>query len=1742
MVKAELEELKANKTSAKDTSSKKKQAQVSEPKKAVETNRQKAIVEDELVFENSAQVSSAPELNSPLSLPDVPDSKQAAGIKERLLGKMKDIVTQLEATKSQLAMKESETVKLLGELARLKEKIAQLESSDNYSFGKGSGNNEKELKELKKKVGEKDLEIKVLKNSQQEKNKKIEGLTKDLRDAGFEIHDLTKRLREASDIGGKSPEAGKLQLKIKQLEEELNLAKSKAQKPSSDAEVGTLLKNPEVGKLQLKINQLEDDLRLANSKAQKPSSDIEHEIETKKLTEQIDSLKFQLKNLESLNSAMKYEIESLKVPKSEDGKDRNHYDGESLKIEISKLNREIQVKNDQIGQLANETNENQSEIKKLINDKNQLNKDLLDTKAELKKQKESLVKNESNYEKLSQITSENKDLKKKQAEFESQKHLVRELKSQIRNLEDSLEDSRSNMQKRQNSGQNDGNRSQEIAYLRNKIEVLESEKEDLEFTLNGMQNQIRAGAFKNLSDSGIVSEESTITVEKVETVKSEVEFKFQTDDSPSNTIEHSSVDFVKGLEEQVKNLEKKNFELNKKLEDGFDNFKNSVVTNLDNLYKNFGGSPKKQYQNDINEYFKAFATFLKLRIEKKDLLLKELNGENEKLAEKLRGLQARQSSDTSQMEEFLKCKEIVHYYAKETGLESQIDQNSFLNELTTIFEAISTELKHARESEKEENVDYRISKKIENLEIKAKKLSEENIQLKNELAHKENQVILTESKHARESEKEENVEYKSSEKIENLEIQARKLSEENNQLKKELVQKENQESEHHFQMEELNQNIKVLQFEISDLRKNEPQKTPQSDENDSKNTTNNADFEVELQHTREKVCTLLQMRNIGLDDGQDLESLVLTLYEDLVSELEREKDVSWHERNENRMLLQRLDDSEMFYDDAIACQNILRRLLSKYNMLFSNSSTLEELASQMEALTERIKNQPTQQPIQARSSIRGRSLTSFLKGSSKLVKKSKSSQNLKGSQMSIASSYMSPMGSEHPNSSGIFNEFSKLSTEQLKASMENMHENQLQEVDEIKVNLYEILKVLNKAPEYPKPSLQMVKMIRSEVENRNSQHQEESNERERKISGSEMYVQELRNEQNEIHSNLYALLRSAGFEPDPSANSGRMSEIALTKVNEKLVSLRRVAKDFENDNQDLENQNLELKNQLNELKMKNSTENNEVLGSVRAPEPINSPSAKYANLDNNAQLYYEIDMLKQDLSGLQENLSEKEGQFQQNLTKVETEKEDLRRLLKDQEKQSAQIIEKNSSDLKQALIKLEEENEDLKYSLEAEKRKSVNESLKQSISETASAEKISLMNRIKVLEGEVQKSSSAKVNKEAELQEQVLSLIDQNTKLIETKKQLRAEIKALRQQSKDSPGSRDSRSDNAEEKLRSQIESVEDELQSLKDQNAEGSNQNTTNLEDQLNQERSKVTQLQKELSSLTGISQEPGKTQSLERNLVAANAKLMGQTEMMKRLQMQMGDMKKLEIKVQQLEMENEILISKLEENEVEDMTSIRYAFDQLVEDLDIKLPAEDLGLADQMENAFEIIKKRNRSMASKKVTFNPNLTSTSILSGKKSAKIKTKTWPKGESGDSSGAEDELSLNINYQQLIDSLESKVKLQESEITQLKESKGGAETFRGVLIRLLSIIDGPQLSRTKNYASLDTETLIGQLENSIVELIQQREVELPSLSDINVRYSRPPEQTYERGGRSQSASNNSRNKYQGSLSASNLSQI
>ena len=1110
MVKVELEVLKTKKTSAKDTLSKKKQVQFSEPKKATETSRQQAIVEDEMIFENRAQVCSTPELDSPKSQPDFPDSKSAGDVKKNfLLGKLKEVLKQLETTKSQLATQESETLKLLGETIHLKEKIAQLESKDNDLVGKEKAENEIVLKTMNKKIADKDLEIKVLKSSQQEKMKKIENLTKELRDAGFENQGLTKRPRDASRDKGNSPE---------------------------------------VGKLHLKVNQLEKELALAKSKAQKSSPDCEHDFETKQLTEQIESLKLQLKKMEDLNSAMKSEIVNLKNAETEE---QNSFDGESLKIKISQLNREIQVKNNQIGVLANEANENQTKIKKLSNEKSQLHKELLETKVELKEQTEILAKTESNNQKLF------------------------------------------------------------------------------------------------------------------------------------------------------------------------------------------------------------------------------------------------------------------------------------------------------------EEIDY--------------------------------------------------------------------------------------------------------------IRQNEDQKAPQNDYSDGKNMAINAYLEVELQKARQNVCSLLEKRDIGHFYDQDLDGLVNTLHEDFIRELEREKEISWHE---NQMLVRRLDNSEKLYDDATACKNILRRLLSKHNMAFSKSSSLEDLARKTEILTDGFKIQP-QLPIQAQPiQKRGRSLTSFLK-SSKEIKRSKSSGNFESSQVDIASSFMSPMSSENPYpSGGIFRDFTKLSSEQI--SMENKYENQQQEADEIKRNLVKILKILNKAPEYPKPALQMVKIIQSEVEhqhhNRNSQHQEEGNDRERKNSDDEAYAQELTKELNEIHSNLYALLHSAGFEPDPSVSSGRMSEIAKNKVNEKLTSLRKIAKEFEKDNRDLENENRQLRNEISELKMEKSS----IGPMMKEPKSFNE--------------------------------------------------------------------EASESFTAPALFYLEDDDH---------------------------------------------KFNTVKKNKEAELQKQIFSLIDENTELLETKKHLRSEIKALKEQTKFSPGSRD----NVEEKLRAKIANLQDELQSIKEQHDEGSNQNYANLEHQLKLERSKVTHLENELvksseltMNWTGISEDTRQMQRLERNSDIANAKLMGQNETIKRLQMEMGDMQKLERKVQQLEMENEILTSKLDENE---------------------------GFADQMENPFETIRPRSRSMTSRKVKFDlhPNLTSSSIFSSQSLAKLKTETWPKGEIGDSSGAENEISLNINYQKLIDSLERKIKLQGSEIRQLQESKGGAGKLRPAIIRSLSIIDGPRISRTKNYHILDSATLLSQLENSVSDMIQHHEEESSGSSDM-----------------------------------------
>ena len=1695
MVKSENEDLKLKKSPNQPNTGnalrgQKKSVTFNETPKRDQSSRQPIVDEDELSFETTIDVSSAPVLQG---APDFTDSKQPSGIKERLLGKMKEVIQDLETSKKKLAQCENEKAKLNEEVISLTNKLNKIDNDLNTSSEKFKLRSENDVKEMNKKLGEKDLEIRVLKNSQQEKNKKIESLTKDLRDAGFENHDLTKRLREASDLkGGKGSDTGKLQVKVKELEEEVEILRKKSNKISLSAE---------------------------------------HDFEKSQLQEQVESLKKQLKDLENLNNTLKTEISRVKALKVNEIDDPN-IESEQLKIEVSKLKREIESLNDKIknltsdqvnteklnAKLTSDLAKQKTEQEKLARDKMKAENEIRDLELKLKLANQKTERSDPEKEIVATLQKENESLRKNVAEFDSQKLLIKELKSQIRNLETNLAEHEQTQSRFDlTNGSKNSDQLQEIEYLKHQIEILESEKEDLEFSLAGIQNQIRAGAFKNVGAEkppSNVTEESIVTIETVENVYTEMKLNIDEPDFSSQNQENSSAFMVEQLEEQIKILEDKNTELNQKLEQGFANFRSKVITNLDSLYQALGGS-RKSDQDDINEIFKSLTSFLKFRIDKKDTLLKELNAENEKLAEKVRALQIQlaenETVENSQIEELEKCKEIVSYYAGETNFDSGTrlgKSSSFLSTLSSLFEHLMSEAQKSNRKEFEPT-------KNDNFK-----------------------------------------------EIESLKSDLQIVTDEKNEIRKLLSAQQNDESESRFQIENLNRTIDVLQTEIDDIKRQksieaEKRNEQVSDENDGRKMAVDAYAEVELQQAKAKVCAFMEHRTIGFDESQDLESLIITLYEDLVGELEREKDISWQERNQNQMLVRRLGDSEIFYDDAMNCKSILNRVLTKYSMQYSVSASLEELAGKIEMLTERMKSPA---PIQPESQRRGRSLTKFLKPS-KLLPRSKSSQNLRGSQMSVASSYMSTMDSENATSSGIFSDFSKLSTEQLKASLENMHENQLQEVDEIKVSLYEILRALNKAPEYPKPSLQMVKMIRAEIENQNSKHEDERSERERKFSESEMFVHELTTEQNEIHANLYELLNSAGFEPDPSVSSVKMSELANKKVNEKVSSLRRVVKDIERYNQELEIQVAELKSEIAEIKegeiqkekeIPSFTE--EVLESFQAPSLLNTPPVEYQNLDNNAQLLFEIDMLKTQISDLKNDHDFKEQKFEDKVSKLQIENERLHRTIEEQESQNEQSREKNAQVYQQMLKKLEDDCEELKYALDAEKRKSQNESLKQSLSEPPSVEKISLTNRIKVLETELQKSNSSKMSKESELQEQILSLIDQNTKLIENKKQLRAEIKSLRNQGKDGSSIQDR--DFIEEKLQAKIDGLEEEIQTLRQQNYKNNNQTTNLLEQQLDQEKSKVAQLQKELKKLSEIGMsltnvpESAKMQSLERNLVTANAKLMGQNEMISRLQTDISDMKKLEIKNQQLEMENEILMAKLKENEVEDMTSIRYAFDRLTEDLDIKMSADDLTLAEEMETAFEIIKKRNRSMANKKVTFNPNLTSTNAsASGKKSLKVKSKTWPKGGGSDAdiSGTDDEEQTlaSDNYQQIIERLENRIKLQESEISSRNDAQTTLNEIRNAVIQILRIIDGPYVSRTRNYDNQDTVSLLRNLENSVRDLIQQREVESSMLNDVNrnlnSRYRRL-EQNYETRSRPQSADRDTRFHYQGSYSTSNLTEF
>ena len=253
----------------------------------------------------------------------------------------------------------------------------------------------------------------------------------------------------------------------------------------------------------------------------------------------------------------------------------------------------------------------------------------------------------------------------------------------------------------------------------------------------------------------------------------------------------------------------------------------------------------------------------------------------------------------------------------------------------------------------------------------------------------------------------------------------------------------------------------------------------------------------------------------------------------------------------------------------------------------------------------------------------------------------------------------------------------------------------------------------------------------------------------------------------------------------------------------------------------------------------------------------------------------------------------------------------------------------------------------------------------------------------------------------------------------------------------------------------------------------------------------------------------------------------------------MQVEQMQKVEMKNQQLEMEVDVLIGKIKENEAEDLTSIRYSFDQLLEDLEIKTPSEDLSLAEQIEDVFEVIKKRNRNNATKKVRFNPNLTS-------ESKDVKSKTWPKGEEEEQENVYVNLSAD-RHEEIIRNLEIELEAKAEQIRELKEELESMDQnhIREVILKILRSINGPQAA--KNMQQLereDMDTLLLSLQNAVTDLMSQRDVEVKKLADLNQnlnsRY-RKLEQTYEdrRGQRSTSAGGTSRQPLQPAASASSL---
>ena len=1490
-------------------------------------------------------------MSSPGASLDSPTEPKSL-VKAQLLAKMKDIVKESSETKEALVNKEKEIAQLTKNVEILTEQLKNVESDSKTETDKNQLLRlQNQCKEAQKKADEKDLEIRVLKTSQQEKNKKIESLNKELRNANFQNQDLVKKIRDTEMKGVSVEMFDSLKKANKKLQNELNLAKG----------------------------------RYSNE------PDIESIEEKESLMNEIDSLRKELGRSSSANSKLSDEVDQLKQKQNAAESDENFIDG--LRQEISKLRNDVIDKDQQLSELEPELQKKDQEMQHLRNEVDYMANDIQKLKQE--------------------VLEKNDEVERLRNEARGSEHskeinnwaLIEDLKTQIKNLENDL----AVLNRQAKRGGSTQYHDEEISNLRQQVEALTVEKEDLLFTLSGMQQQIRSGVF---SQKTSFAQEETVSETTVE----------ESHSAPPSGFDQASPDLIKNLEAKLDSLEQKNVMLVEELEKAKPKLDQRYLTALLELYHKFGGDGSMIQGKTFEEVLNLLQNLILVKLKKKDDVLRELNAENDNFAERVKKMQKQSSWLSSH-------KTLISDSTK--LLEEAVEKLNYTNikvEQLTLFELVGQFCSHAVQEIEDCRSD--LSKSFAEIEEMTRELEENRAKLQTSCEEQD------------------------------------------------LLRDEN---------EELRRQLKS-----------------------SGETSVSNVFDIETQHAKATITSLLELRNLEFDEHRDLGGLISQLYDHMNMQLEEHKGFLTEEISRNQMLVRRIEDSEAFLDDANNCRNILRQILSKNDLIYSNSSNLEDLVLKVKSLTERLKLPAPVQPEK-----RSRSLTKMLKNTN-LMRKSKSSQNLKGSQMSIASSYMDEM-----TSSGFLSDFSnvsKMSAQQLKASLESMHETEPQEVDEIKVNLFEILKAMKKAPEYPKPSLQMVKMIRAEVEsweNKTLERPKEDDKDLKKQAEHDLYIKELNEEHDTIHSNLYMLLNVAGLDPDPSMGTKQMSESAKHTVQQTINRLRNVGSSLEQEIEKLEARNIELTKQVesltSELQLKIEREE-----AINDPQSQNRPTADLQSVPDSLPVYQNVETALVDAQNVYQNVGtifpdeklheeffrEKErlleqiddlnrskasetAELQEAIAKLVSEKEEVSKALRS--KQS--IIESQKLDLRkenEKQLSLKEEKEILLKTV-SKLKEDVNSKVpsKDTDSADVSGEKISLKNRIKVLETEIQKLNSVKIQKESELQEKILSLIEQNTKLIEDKKQLRAEIKTLKQHNKDGSNA------DVEKKWLNEIQALEAELQTLKEQHDEGGI--TAALEHELEQQRIRIEDLehqlriQSELASKNSLALSASgapNVASLERNLLTANAKITGQNEMIKRLQMQTGEVTKLKTNLQQLEIENDILISKLKENEAEDLTSIRFSFSRLCEDLDIKAPPEEQTLAEQMELAFEIIKKRYRGTFSKKVRFNPNLTSVQEMDEKSGKKPKSATYPKSEESlkDKSilaGSRDELTITASTE-LVSHLEAELASKELELVSLQnkiqelESKSdnitsqSEEALKAIVLQILSVVESPQDFRFNTY--------------------------------------------------------------------------